>query len=147
MSKKGEHQLSPGDMPKVSKAQLELYKTYAEFELKRETRATAHTAVKRLPLIVAFVCLGWAINSLAGEETRVQVAAQVVAWFSGLELNLRWSLTVNSAFSLLIAGREVVYRKQIRRLGKEKVELERIIDSRRTTSGIAEDGRTQPEDE
>lgn len=136
------HPMDPGDLPKVSRAQVDLYKTFTDYDLKRESRAIVHTFVRRLPFIVGLIVAAFAIDDLAGKDTRVALWA----WLEGIELSIKVSWALTSALSIFAAGQHMVFRRQIKRLGEEKRELEQQIDPGRTTSGLRADGRTQPED-
>lgn len=143
MANQPHRDIDPTTIPKVSRAQADLFKVYADYDLKRETRATVHTFVKRLPYIVASICFMLCVKELAGRETRMAL----VAWITGLELTLKLSWSLTGALGLALGSREWVYRKQIKRLGKEKQDLEARLDPKRSSSGLAETGVTKPEDE
>ncbi|MBU2501404.1 hypothetical protein KJ682_08765 [bacterium] len=134
--------LTPENLPKATRTQVDLYKVFTEYDLKREVRATWHTLVKRLPWIVAFICLAVSIHDLAGENTRVALSA----WIVGLSPSIKISWTLTGALTVLLGGREWNYRKTILRIGRENKELEIRLDPGRTPSDLAEDGSTKEED-
>jgi hypothetical protein len=101
------------------------------------------TAIRYGSLIVCAGFVYLSIAALAGKITLAKVGVQFLG-----------NLTVSNSIMSILTGGSILYgvgqrqlrRRAIKRLAKEKNDLERLLDSRRSSSGLTETGTTRPED-
>lgn len=92
--------------------------------------------------------LGIAIESLAGKSTLADFG---VFLYADLKANTVFSHLVMGILGIGGAGyglrERAQKRREIKRLGNRVVDLEKLLDPNRTSSGLTIDGRSRPEDE
>ena len=97
---------------------------------------------------VIFWRLGLAIESLAGKATLADFG---VFLYADLKANTVFSHLVMGILGLGGAGYGLrerrQKRKEIKRLGNRVVQLEKKLDTNRSSSGLTIDGMSRPEDE
>jgi len=101
------------------------------------------TAIKYGSLVacVGFVYLS--ISALAGKATLANVGIRLLG-----------NLTVSNGIMSILTGGSILYgvgqrrlrHTTVKRLAKERNDLERVVDRHRSSSGLTETGRTRPED-
>ena len=122
-----------------------------EFELRRQRGHTIYAAVVRLSkwLPVCFIafCFERAVESLAGRTTLANFGLFLVA-------DLKANTVVSHLVTLLFGVGGVSYgvrerrlrEKNIERMSSQNTELEKLIDSNRSSSKLTRKGQTRPED-
>jgi hypothetical protein len=88
------------------------------------------------------------LEALAGRQTLAKFGLSLMA---DLSANTAFSHIVMGIFGASGAGYGIrqrgLRRKDIKRLGNRVVELEKKLDTKRSSSGLTIDGRSRPEDE
>jgi hypothetical protein len=90
------------------------------------------------------------ISALAGKETLANIGI-----LGSINIGLLGKLPVSDLVQSILTVGSILYgigqrqlrHRTIKRLANERNDLERLIDRHRSSSGLTETGRTNPEDE
>lgn len=86
----------------------------------------------------------YAVFSLAGHATLTDIA---VRFLSNVKVSSGISYIVGAAGMIYGAGQHRARHRNIKRMANDKNELEKIIDAKRSSSNLTEEGNTRPGDE
>lgn len=98
-----------------------------------------------IAFVVCFGIIAETVPFLAGETTQLDIA---FSWFTdfGEGLALKLSLLGNVCLGVLWRASHRTQRETIARLGQRNTKHELLIDQNRTSSGLAINGTTHPQD-
>ena len=124
----------------LSVDQLEFAVKYKKLDI---VNSAIQTIIKMSGLVAVSAILGSALKVLAGKQTLLSVAMEVVA---------NWKLSAKISYAVAVSG--VAYglrQRRLRRLviqqmSEHQRKLEQALDGSRSSSGITLKGTTRPDD-
>lgn len=98
-----------------------------------------------IAIVISVFILGETVPYLAGRETEIRVG---LSWIQDLGegFGLKLSVAINALLGFFWYTSHKTQRKTIARLGQRNTRNELLIDQSRTSSGLALDGTTNPDD-